>query len=90
MSIRPVTSGCLATASKRRPPSLQQLLHSAILLGGDTDTIAAMAGAISGAYLGAAAIPGQLLERLENRSQGRSDIERLAKELYQTYLKAVA
>jgi poly(ADP-ribose) glycohydrolase ARH3 len=72
------------------PDSYSATIGNAILLGGDTDTIAAMAGAISGAYLGAAAIPGHLLERLENRSQGRSDIERLAKELYQTYLKAVA
>lgn len=39
----------------------------AISLGGDTDTIASMAGAISGAYLGIEAIPQEWQERLENR-----------------------
>jgi len=39
----------------------------AISLGGDTDTIASMAGAISGAYLGIEAIPQEWLEQLENR-----------------------
>lgn len=40
----------------------------AVSLGGDTDTIAAMAGAISGAYLGIRAIPTEWQEQLENRS----------------------
>lgn len=35
-------------------------------MGGDTDTLAAMAGALSGARLGAAAIPKPWLERLED------------------------
>jgi poly(ADP-ribose) glycohydrolase ARH3 len=39
----------------------------AVSLGGDTDTIASMAGAISGAYLGMEAIPHDWQERLENR-----------------------
>ena len=39
----------------------------AILLGGDTDTIAAMTGALSGALLGAGAIPDELLSRLEDK-----------------------
>jgi poly(ADP-ribose) glycohydrolase ARH3 len=39
----------------------------AVCLGGDTDTIAAMAGAISGAYLGMDAIPAQWLNHLENK-----------------------
>ena len=39
----------------------------AVSLGGDTDTIAAMAGAISGAYLGIDALPSAWLSRLENR-----------------------
>jgi poly(ADP-ribose) glycohydrolase ARH3 len=39
----------------------------AVSLGGDTDTIASMAGAISGAYLGIEAIPQEWQEYLENR-----------------------
>ncbi len=39
----------------------------AVSLGGDTDTIASMAGAISGAYLGVDALPLDWQERLENR-----------------------
>jgi poly(ADP-ribose) glycohydrolase ARH3 len=39
----------------------------AVSLGGDTDTIASMAGAISGAHLGIEAIPQEWLEQLENR-----------------------
>ena len=39
----------------------------AVSLGGDTDTIAAMAGAISGAYLGIDALPSRWQEQLENR-----------------------
>lgn len=39
----------------------------AVSLGGDTDTIASMAGAISGAYLGIDAIPPEWQEQLENR-----------------------
>src|SRR5262249_52184636 len=43
------------------PDSYPEVIGRAILLGGDTDTIAAMAGALSGAYLGAHAIPDGLL-----------------------------
>jgi poly(ADP-ribose) glycohydrolase ARH3 len=40
-------------------------IRAAIVLGGDTDTVAAMAGAITGAHLGAEEIPAHLLARLE-------------------------
>ncbi len=69
------------------PNSFAETIGNAIMLGGDTDTIAAMAGAISGAYLGIAAIPSHLLERLEDGRQGKSYIDRLARDLYQTFLK---
>ena len=49
------------------PDSFEEAVIYAISLGGDTDTIGAMTGAISGAYLGIEAIPGRWLERLENR-----------------------
>ena len=50
----------------------------AISLGGDTDTIAAMTGAISGAYLGIESIPDSWKGKLENKPY----IEELAKKLW--------
>jgi len=63
------------------PHSYERTIGNAILLGGDTDTIAAMAGAISGAHLGQQAIPTFLLERLEDGFQGKSYLDELAKRL---------
>ncbi|MBE0515782.1 MAG: ADP-ribosylglycohydrolase family protein [Methanophagales archaeon] len=54
----------------------------AVSLGGDTDTIGAMTGAISGAYYGDGAIPTDWVERLEEGEKGKSYIKRLAEELY--------
>ena len=53
-------------------------LRYAIAMGGDTDTIAAMAGAISGARAGVGALPAAPLKRLENRQM----LEGLASRLY--------
>ena len=50
-----------------RPDSFAGAVSGAISLGGDTDTIGAMTGAISGAYLGVDAIPGRWQDKLENR-----------------------
>ncbi len=55
----------------------------AISLGGDTDTIASMAGAISGAYLGIDAIPGDWVEQVENRDY----ILKLAHKLWRVSIK---
>ncbi len=52
-------------------------------LGGDTDTIASMAGAISGAYLGVEAIPAEWQLQLENRDY----ILNLADSLWQVALE---
>jgi len=49
------------------PDSFARAVLQAISLGGDTDTIGAMTGAISGAYLGVDAIPSRWRDRLENR-----------------------
>jgi len=54
----------------------------AVSLGGDTDTIASMAGAIAGAYLGIDGLPSQWLGQLENRDY----ISNLADRLWQTAL----
>jgi poly(ADP-ribose) glycohydrolase ARH3 len=61
------------------PQSYEDCLLAAILHGGDRDTLGAMAGALSGAYLGQAALPGLWRARLENRSR----IEALASALFQ-------
>ncbi len=49
--------------------SLSNTIRFAIAIGGDTDTIASMAGAISGAHLGAEAVPEAWLARLESRDR---------------------
>jgi len=67
------------------PDSYEQTIGNAIFLGGDTDTIAAMAGAISGAYLGRRALPDQVLKHLENGHQGRGYIEDLADKLLRAH-----
>ena len=60
-------------------------ISRAIALGDDTDTVAAIAGALSGAYLGINAIPEHLLEKLENGPKGRDYIDKLANELYSKF-----
>lgn len=47
------------------PDSFRDTIRLAISLGGDTDTIAAMAGAIAGACLGERAIPEPWIDRTE-------------------------
>ena len=63
------------------PDSYDQVIANAILIGGDTDTIAAMAGAISGAHLGIEAIPTRFLNCLEDDHKGRKYILELARGL---------
>ena len=54
-------------------------------LGDDTDTLAAMAGALCGAFGGTAAVPTGLVERLEEQGKGGGYIRELAVRLYQLY-----
>ncbi len=63
----------------RNPKSFEESLLYAISLGGDTDTIGAMTGAISGAYHGVEAIS----ERWKARLERRAYIEELAEKLWQ-------
>lgn len=53
----------------------------AVRCGGDTDTIAAMAGAIAGARFGAEAIPVRWTIPLEDGDRGRTHVLRLAQRL---------
>ena len=57
-----------------QPHSFENCLMGAVLSGGDRDTLGAMAGALSGAYLGVTAITALWREKLENQGL----IERLA------------
>jgi len=59
--------------------SFEEAVLFAVSLGGDTDTIAAMTGAISGAYLGVDSIPEKWRAKLENRLY----IEELGEKLYE-------
>lgn len=68
------------------PTNFEAAVGLAIGLGDDTDTVAAMTGALVGAFAGTAAIPAGLLEKLEDGpSKGRSHIAGLAERLYERY-----
>ncbi|PIO26776.1 hypothetical protein AB205_0044350 [Aquarana catesbeiana] len=60
---------------------LQRTLGYCFLLGGDTDTIATMAGAIAGAYHGDVQVPNEW----KLRSESYEDAEKWAEELHQMY-----
>jgi len=62
-------------------PSFEAAVRSAVRLGGDTDTVAAMTGAIAGARDGVRSIPARWLATLEDGERGRSHVERLARSL---------
>jgi poly(ADP-ribose) glycohydrolase ARH3 len=67
------------------PESFEETISNVIFLGGDTDTLAAMAGALSGAYLGASRLPGRLVELLESSRKGRAYLRQLAGQLFDVY-----
>lgn len=58
----------------RHPDSFEDCIYCAVLNRGDRDTIGAMAGAVSGAYLGTEAVPRKWRDKLE----GRNNFESLA------------
>ncbi|HEX2064821.1 MAG TPA: ADP-ribosylglycohydrolase family protein [Acidimicrobiales bacterium] len=59
------------------PDSFSDAVRFAVRLGGDTDTIASMAGAIAGARLGQVAIPGSWLDRAEGVARAAELADRL-------------
>lgn len=65
------------------PQDFRQSVTSAVLLGGDTDTVAAITGAVSGANLGVSAIPSEWLSSLTEWPRTVNWIERLAAALLQ-------
>lgn len=66
------------------------VVSRAIGVGNDTDTLGAMAGALSGACLGRGALPGPQLARLEETSKGRAYLEQLAARLYDLHHESSA
>lgn len=72
------------------PESYTKTIARAISLGDDTDTVAAMAGAIAGASLGVSALPPYLIDRLEEQDKGRSHLEGLARQLHAVYVRRTA
>ncbi len=71
-------SVCAALYSSLAHPTFETALRFAVRLGGDTDTVAAMTGAIAGARYGARSIPRRWLDALENGDRGRDHVQRLA------------
>jgi poly(ADP-ribose) glycohydrolase ARH3 len=61
--------------------SYEDTIHAAVFGGGDTDTIAAMAGAISGAFLGRGAIPTRWLDAVREDEYTPEVIASLASRL---------
>lgn len=67
----------------RSPEDYRRTIRTAIAVGGDVDTTAAMAGAISGAHLGLGAIPRRLARRLTDQgSWGLHELTELADRCY--------
>lgn len=67
------------------PDSFEETICNVIFLGGDTDTLAAMAGALSGAFLGATRLPSRLVALLESSPKGGAYIRQLADHLHEVY-----
>ena len=78
---------CNVKAIEAVPPAIGAFLFTnnfseavllAVSLGGDTDTIGAMAGAIAGGYYGGKEIPPEWLEVMENGDKGKDYVIELA------------
>lgn len=61
---------------------LERTIAYSLALGGDTDTIACMAGAIAGAHYGISAIP----QSWRKSCEGAEEAEHLAERLYKLYI----
>jgi poly(ADP-ribose) glycohydrolase ARH3 len=80
---------CNVKAIEAVPPAIGAFLFTGsfrdavvlgVSLGGDTDTIGAMAGAIAGGYYGYRHIPSEWLDVMENGEKGRDYVATLARE----------
>lgn len=83
--------GCGVRSADSWPPALWAALHfcadpeaaiiQAVNLGGDTDTIGAMTGALVGALHGDRWFPSRWFEQLENQTGGRDELIAVAEQL---------
>lgn len=69
------------------PQDYLAALAEAVYLGGDTDTLAAMAGGVAGAFVGEGGLPQEWLQRLEDEHKGRTYIRELGQRLYAAHLQ---
>ncbi len=81
LSLRAIESVPAAIAAFLLTHSFGDAVVLAVNLGGDTDTIGAMTGAIAGAYYGCSHIPEEWLTRLENGTKGRDYVIRCVKDV---------
>lgn len=72
------------------PKSFEWCVEKAITLGDDTDTLAAMAGALCGAYLGIEGVPTRWVGYLEGGPKGADYLRTLADGLYQLHSRLAA
>jgi poly(ADP-ribose) glycohydrolase ARH3 len=68
-------------------PDFCDAIRAAISLGGDTDTIAGMVGAIVGSHVGEKGLPMEWIEQLEDGPRGRSFARSLADRLFDAWWK---
>ena len=81
-AIEAVPAGLYAVL--RHPESFIDAVLFAISMGGDTDTIGAMTGALSGAFLGIEKLPEEVLDKIENEDEGLDFITSLVKKAFLT------
>jgi poly(ADP-ribose) glycohydrolase ARH3 len=65
--------------------SYREAVTYAVNMGGDTDTIGAMTGALAGALHGVSSVPEDWLNDLENKGKGRDYIIELGEKLFEAY-----
>lgn len=88
-NVRSIEAVPPAIASFLLTDSFKDAVVTGINLGGDTDTIGAMTGAMAGAYYGYSQIPEEWIQGLENTAKGRDYVIGLAKKAAETVYRRV-
>lgn len=81
-------SGCIVPTTimatycwLRYPSDFRRAVESAVMLGGDTDSVAAIVGGLVGAHVGVRRLPAELVKGISGISHGPAWIEKLADRL---------